>query len=142
MAKLAALVPKPRVNLTRLFGVIAPNNQYIMTITQEKKAKPKTTEDKGDKTAKGKRHSMTWAKRLQRVFNIDTETCRACQRQVKVIACIEDPDVIKKILVHLKSNEKKHPASVLKQGHRQFRYLHWLISKRKNNKTRLMLLLR
>ena len=107
MAKLAALVPKPRVNLTRLFGVIAPNNQYIMTITQEKKAKPRTTEDKGDKTAKGKRHSMTWAKRLQRVFNIDTETCRACQRQVKVIACIEDPDVIKKILVHLKSNEEK-----------------------------------
>ena len=50
---------------------------------------------------------MTWAKRLQRVFNIDTETCRACQRQVKVIACIEDADVIKKILVHLKSNEKE-----------------------------------
>ena len=31
----------------------------------------------------------------------------ACQGQVKVIACIEDPDVIKKILVHLKSNEEK-----------------------------------
>ena len=78
-----------------------------MTITQEKKAKPRTTQDKGDKTAKGKRHSMTWAKRLKRVFNIDIETCMACQGQVKVIACIEDADVIKKILVHLKSNEKE-----------------------------------
>ena len=50
---------------------------------------------------------MTWAQRLKRVFNIDIETCIACQGQVKVIACIEDADVIKKILDHLKSNEEK-----------------------------------
>jgi hypothetical protein len=30
-----------------------------------------------------------------------------CQRQVKVIGCIEDADVIKKILDNLKSNEEK-----------------------------------
>jgi hypothetical protein len=46
-------------------------------------------------------------KRLKRVFNIDIETCEACQEQVKVIACIEDPEIIKKILNHLKSNEEK-----------------------------------
>ena len=40
MAKLAALVPKPRVNVTRLFGVFAPNSQYSMTITQEKRQNP------------------------------------------------------------------------------------------------------
>ena len=107
MAKLAALVPKPRVNLTRFFGVFAPNSQYRLAITQEKKAKPRTTEDKGDKTVKGKRHSMTWAQRLKRVFNIDVETCESCQGQAKVIACIEDPVVIKKILDHLKSKEEK-----------------------------------
>jgi len=107
MAKLAALVPKPRVNLTRFFGVFAPNSQYRMTITQEKKAQSRTTSDKGNKTIIEKRHSMTWAKRLKRVFNIDIETCEACQGQVKVIACIEDPEIIKKILNHLKSNEEK-----------------------------------
>ncbi|MFT4808211.1 MAG: hypothetical protein ACI9LX_001541 [Paraglaciecola sp.] len=50
---------------------------------------------------------MTWAQRLKRVFNIEIETCESCQRQVKVIASIEDPVVIKKILDHLKSNEEK-----------------------------------
>lgn len=45
---------------------------------------------------------MTWAQRLKRVFNIDIETCRACGGAMKVIACIEDPVVIKQILDHLK----------------------------------------
>jgi hypothetical protein len=47
---------------------------------------------------------MTWAQRLKRVFNIDIETCRACGDKLKLIACIEDPVVIDKILTHL--NEK------------------------------------
>ncbi len=46
---------------------------------------------------------MSWAQRLKRVFNIDIETCRECGGAVKVIACIEDPVVIKQILDHLKS---------------------------------------
>lgn len=45
---------------------------------------------------------MTWAQRLKRVFNIDIKTCNECGGPVKVIACIEDPVVIKKILDHLK----------------------------------------
>lgn len=40
---------------------------------------------------------MRWAQRLKRVFRIDIET-RACGGTVKVIACIEDPVVIKTIL--------------------------------------------
>jgi len=44
---------------------------------------------------------MSWAQRLKRVFNIDIETCSVCGGSMKVIACIEDPLVIKKILTHL-----------------------------------------
>ena len=44
---------------------------------------------------------MTWAQRLKRVFNIDIETCPACGGSVRIVACIEDPDVIGEILVHL-----------------------------------------
>ncbi|GHL29093.1 hypothetical protein ECZU25_59060 [Escherichia coli] len=40
---------------------------------------------------------MTWAQRLKRVFNIDIETCSGCGGAMKVIACIEDPIVIKQI---------------------------------------------
>ena len=45
--------------------------------------------------------AMTWAQRLKRVFGIDIETCPACGGAVRIIACVENPDVIEKILTHL-----------------------------------------
>jgi hypothetical protein len=51
---------------------------------------------------------MTWAKRLKRVFNIDIETCNECGGDVRIIASIEDPEVIRKILAHL--DEKVTPT--------------------------------
>ena len=36
IARLAALVPKPRVNLTRFHGVFAPNSQYRAAVTPAK----------------------------------------------------------------------------------------------------------
>ena len=45
--------------------------------------------------------AMTWAQRLKRVYGIDIETCDKCGGRVKVIACIEDPVVIRKVLYHL-----------------------------------------
>ena len=43
----------------------------------------------------------TWAQRLKRVFKIGIETCETCSRAMKVIAGIEAPAVIKRILAHL-----------------------------------------
>jgi len=57
--------------------------------------------DDADQTPAEKRTSMTWAKRLKRDFNIEIETCSECGGDVKIIASIEDPAVIKKILAHL-----------------------------------------
>ena len=49
------------------------------------------------------RHAaMTWAQRLKRVFNIDIEVCSRCGGSVRVIACIEDQDVIDRTLAHLR----------------------------------------
>ncbi len=63
---------------------------------------------------------MSWAQRLKRVFTIDVETCNECGGAVKVIACIEDPVVIDKILSYLKRqkfghnlNSNKSPVSLL-----------------------------
>ena len=44
---------------------------------------------------------MTWGQRLKRVFAIEIEKCEKCGGPVRVIASIEDPDVIQKILKHL-----------------------------------------
>ena len=45
IARLAALVPKPRVNLTRFHGVFAPNSRYRARVTPGKRGKggPHTT---------------------------------------------------------------------------------------------------
>jgi len=55
-------------------------------------------------------HPDQWAQRLKRVFNIDIETCSECGGAVKVIAGIENPVVIKKILTHLK--QKNSPSRI------------------------------
>jgi len=73
---------------------------------------------------------MTWAKRLKRVFDIDIETCSECGGDVKiavpahpcahgisasmhVIASIEDPAVIRKILAHLDDNATSAATALL-----------------------------
>ena len=44
---------------------------------------------------------MSWARLLKRVFDIDIEHCPHCGGTMKIIAAIEDPSVIAKILAHL-----------------------------------------
>lgn len=105
IARLAALVPKPRVNLTRFHGVFAPNSKHRALVTPAKRGKGsklKAPDEAQDQAPAERRTAMTWAQRLKRVFNIDIETCRECGGAMKVIACIEDPVVIQKILNHLK----------------------------------------
>ena len=103
MGGLAALVPKPRVNLTRFHGVFAPNSKHRALVTPAKRGRGHQARVVEERPAPAERRaSLTWAKRLKRVFNIDTKTCSECTGAVKVIACIEDPKVIRQILDHLK----------------------------------------
>ena len=44
---------------------------------------------------------MGWARLLERVFGIDIEHCPQCGGDLKIIAAIEEPAVIVKILTHL-----------------------------------------
>jgi len=104
MARLAALVPRPRVNLTRYHGVFAPNSPHRAWVTKAGRgrgANRKVLEEGEEDTPAARRSAMSWAQRLKRVFRIDVETCQACGGAVKIIASIEDPVVIQKILAHL-----------------------------------------
>ena len=53
--------------------------------------------------------AMSWTQCLKRVFKIEIETCEICGGQVKVIAAIEDPAVIKRILAHLENSQDAGP---------------------------------
>ena len=105
MEKLVALVPRPRVHLTRYHGVLGPHYKYRKQIVPQKKENPQlvavtgATQDDTPPQPKAKR--ISWARLLKRVFNIDVTICQKCQGEVRIIAAIEDPKVIKKILEHM-----------------------------------------
>ena len=53
---------------------------------------------------------MSWARLLERVFDIDIERC-ACAGQLKIVAAIEDPVVIVRILAHLELPTRAPPRA-------------------------------
>lgn len=113
IARLASLVPKPRVHLTRFHGVFAPNSRYRAQVTSETKIKRHQIPASIDvpKDCEARRSKMSWAMRLKRVFNIDITVCRHCQGRVRIIACIEERAVIDKILAHLNQQQQQQPQT-------------------------------
>lgn len=95
IARSAALVPRPRLNLTRFHGIFAPNFKHRHQIVPRR---PRGRLDSDKPLA-----PMTWARRLKRVFAIDIERCPECGGNVRVIACIDAPQLIAKILAHVRS---------------------------------------
>ena len=82
--------------------------------------KPEDESEQASQSTRGKSYSMTWAQRLKRVFAIEIEECEKCGGKVKIIACIEDAEVIEKILKHLGLDEasqarNRSPPEVLFQ---------------------------
>jgi hypothetical protein len=108
MGRLAALVPRPRVNLTRFHGVFSPNSKLREYVVPQKPVEEQ-------ENPKPKAYSMTWAQRLKRVFAIEIEKCEKCGGPVRIIASIEDPeedpDVIQKILKHLGLDQDRDPQN-------------------------------
>ncbi len=47
---------------------------------------------------------MSWARRLKRVFGIQIEGCARCGGRLKIIASIEEPQVVARILAHLEKS--------------------------------------
>jgi hypothetical protein len=142
IARLAALVPRPRLNLTRFHSagesdrtscaqrkqqvseavarVFAPNCKQRARIVPRR---PQGRVEQDKPLA-----PMTWAQRLKRVFAIDIETCPDCGGRLRVIACTrhgftpallglrpnrtlvlacaEEPQLIAKILGHVRARDE------------------------------------
>jgi hypothetical protein len=98
MARLAALVPRPRFNLTRFHGVFAPNFSHRDRIVPRR--------SRGRMDSDKPRAPMSWMQRLKRVFAIDIESCPQCDGKLRVIACIEEPQLIAKILGHVQQRDE------------------------------------
>jgi hypothetical protein len=107
LQRLAALVPRPRLHLTRFHGVLAPNAKLRPDVVP----KPPTAKSTGTTGQSERPNRITWAQLLRRVFPLDLEHCQNCGGALKIIAAIEDPAVIVKILTHLELPARAPPRA-------------------------------
>ena len=111
MQRLAALVPRPRLHLIRFHGVLAPQAKLRAAVV------PHPAQQASNPLADHAQHvhascaRMSWARLLKRVFDIDIEHCPNCGGAVKIIAAIEEPPVMVRILAHLGLPTRAPPRS-------------------------------
>ena len=112
LEKLVPLIPPAYANLTRFHGVFAPTSRLRDKVVPppaatNDDAAPSTAPTSSSSSSPPKSTSvrstyrLDWAALLKRVFGVDVLKCSRCQGKMRVIACIEEPDVAKKILEHL-----------------------------------------
>ena len=112
MQRLAALVPRPRLHLIRLHGVLAPNAKLRTLVVPHG---PEQATGKSEQTATepgcahGRQVRISWARLLKRVFEIDLEHCPNCAGQLKIIAAILEAPIVERILTHLELQARAPP---------------------------------
>lgn len=88
LARLASLVPRPRVNTTLYYGVLAAHSRDRASITP----KSKTT----------RAHDASWAALMRHSFGIDVLCCPRCKGRLRFVAVVFDPVEVKRLLAHLR----------------------------------------
>ena len=96
LARLAALVPRPRGNLVRYHGILAPNARHRSKVVPATPGRRRRSHAQVRAHALGKAHReadhhrptapMTWMERLRRVFAIDLSVCPHCGGRLRVMA--------------------------------------------------------
>lgn len=113
MQRLAALVPRPRLNLIRFHGILAPNAKHRAEIIPAEVVNVNNATDKHDEApCPSSATRISWARLLKRVFDIDIEHCPHCGGDMTIIAAIEEPTVTAKILAHLGLPARAPPRSL------------------------------
>ena len=104
--KLAVLIPPPRIHLVRFHGVFAPSATLRAQVVPARIAAASTQVSVDEDnialpTVSDATYRLKWALLIRRVFAVDILACRRCQGRMRVLAVIEEPEVVTKILEHL-----------------------------------------
>jgi hypothetical protein len=115
LERLAAIIPRPQINLLIYHGVIAPNAKWRKRVVAYKRPVIglDPTDVEGEAPKKSPPRYYAWADLMRRTFGYDVMACLECGGRMKLIAMIDQPDVIKKILDHLNlptDPPQVHPA--------------------------------
>ena len=103
LKRLIALIPPPRQNFIRYFGVFGARHKNRRAITAL--ARPKQ-----EKQKKKIQYRTPWAELLKRVFQYEVNYCDHCGTKLTLVACITSQLVCAKILKHLKMETVEYEA--------------------------------
>ena len=105
LEKLAALTPRPRINLVLYHGVLAPHAGWRARVVAygtppgEAPGVASAAADANDApTAAPNARHWAWAALMRRAFDIDVLACPRCGGRLRLIGTVEDPDAIRAIL--------------------------------------------
>jgi hypothetical protein len=97
LEKLAAIIPRPQINLVIYHGVLGPNSKWRKRVVAYGRPAPEAEPE----PARPSPDRYEWAELMRRTFGFDVLACEKCGGRLKLIALIEQPAVIEKILTHL-----------------------------------------
>jgi hypothetical protein len=112
LEKLAALIPRPRINLVLYPGVPAPHGGWRARVVAygAPPAVARPCSEASDTSKSAPRH-WAWAALMRRAFDLDVLACPRCGGRLRLIATVEGPEAIRTILAALGgSGERKGRA--------------------------------
>ena len=97
LERLAAITPRPRINLVLYYGVLGARSAWRAKIVPT----PAGDATSPAAAASARLSGSSWAALMRRSFGFDVLACSRCGGRLRLIAIIEQPVVIRRILAHL-----------------------------------------
>ena len=102
LEKLAALTPRPEINLVLYHGVLAPHARWrAKVVAYCRTERDRATDPRPEGAGAPRPRYWTWALLMRRAFDLDVLRCPRCAGRMQLITTIDDPAVIQRILAHL-----------------------------------------
>jgi hypothetical protein len=101
LEKLAALIPRPYVNLIVYHGVLAPNAKWRREVVRFGRAQVERTPSASSPRKAIASYNRTWAELMRRGLDIDVLECPDCGGRLRFVAAILLSSVIRRILRRL-----------------------------------------
>jgi hypothetical protein len=94
-----------------------PHSQHRAAVTPAQRGRgaprPQASDADPAKVSTPRHVAMSWARRLKRVFDVEIESCTRCGGELKIIASLEEPQLMAKILAHLERTAPEQSQSEL-----------------------------
>jgi len=100
LEKLAAIIPRPAVNLLLYHGILAPHARWRSQVVRYGRPSPESTARQFDASprAAGTPGAWTWAALMRRVFEIEVLACPRGGGRLRVLATVQDPRAVQALL--------------------------------------------